>query len=684
MRKTLLLAALSLMLGATTYAQKLQNGAVTFPVANEGTTGTTLNGTAIVNPSNLAINASTSNTTVPVYICLLNCGTSGNAGLAMNGLAPCTMDGTNASAAGNFYIIQSTSANKQCHAQAAAPAAGTWVIGYLAASSTTINTTAMVWVDGYVFGGSGGGGGTANPLCTDFPVAGAWAPTTLVSGHVYCPTSNSTYTVGATPISFAADSYIVCPNQSTIIQGTSAGTDMFDAGNSVHRWGQFNCTWNDGGVVGGYLLHANGSTGNDDVILQNILIQAPTRTNSRNGLVRLEGGKNHTIRKLRFTGPLLEIGLYERTDQAIVENPVIEQILCDNADSNDACVVEFAPASNFFIGGSTRDITCNMLAGNNRCFQGAVQYHTHYISNIGCYMTSPLGDSCAQIFGMYSGGMNHLWLYVNVGAGGKVDSGTIAWKLGDMYGATINDIKCDGQGAVKACVQFIDGDGYVVDGVMALGMNVSNGTNGVQVNIGSNTVNNTHALFKNINVQWAAGTPAGTLRSVVLDCTGAGAGHNCDDHIFDGVSVSGGQSGIDAFTIIAPPASVTTSHTQIRNWIFDGAFSHGFTIGTGVIGTTIEHGKAPAITAGNLLNDSGTNTQMVGHTTKLTSGTLSTGTVTITLVNDDAFSSGSTYLCNGSDQTTPANAVSFTYTSGTAFTITGTGSDVIRYQCRGY
>jgi hypothetical protein len=74
--------------------QTLINGARGFPEPNDGTTGTTLNGTAIVNTSNNAINAGTGNTTIPSYIVIGGAGTTGSAILASSGLALCTMDST--------------------------------------------------------------------------------------------------------------------------------------------------------------------------------------------------------------------------------------------------------------------------------------------------------------------------------------------------------------------------------------------------------------------------------------------------------------------------------------------------------------------------------------------------------------------------------------------------------------
>lgn len=120
--------------------------------------GTTLYSTAIVNAAGNAATAQIGNTTVPVRIVIGGAGTTGNAVLASSGtLAPCTMDAA-VTSGGNFFVIESTANPGQCHPQSPAPTAGTWVIGYLHDSSTTVGSTALVHVTGFIYGGSGGGG----------------------------------------------------------------------------------------------------------------------------------------------------------------------------------------------------------------------------------------------------------------------------------------------------------------------------------------------------------------------------------------------------------------------------------------------------------------------------------------------------------------------------------------------
>lgn len=147
--KCLFLLLCALQLGAAAFGQ------MTIPVMNAGTTGTTLNETAIVNSSGNAIVAGTINTGVPTYIVIGGGGTVGQAQLAVTGPAYCTMDSTIASAAGWYYVINSTSTPGDCHAQSAAPSGGTWVIGYLESASTTSGAKSLVHVSSYVYGGTG-------------------------------------------------------------------------------------------------------------------------------------------------------------------------------------------------------------------------------------------------------------------------------------------------------------------------------------------------------------------------------------------------------------------------------------------------------------------------------------------------------------------------------------------------
>ena len=66
------------------------------------------------------------------------------------------------------------------------------------------------------------------------------------------------------------------------------------------------------------------------------------------------------------------------------------------------------------------------------------------------------------------------------------------------------------------------------------------------------------------------------------------------------------------------------------------------------------------------------------------SSSLTSGSATVSLSGSAVFTSGSSYVCYGSDTSTPATTVTFAYTDGTAFTVTaGSGSDAVRWICIG-
>src|SRR6185295_15383512 len=63
-------------------------------------------------------------------------------------------------------------------------------------------------------------------------------------------------------------------------------------------------------------------------------------------------------------------------------------------------------------------------------------------------------------------------------------------------------------------------------------------------------------------------------------------------------------------------------------------------------------------------------------------GTAVGGVLAITLSGSAVFSSNTSYVCSGTDTTTPVFPVGFTYTSGTAFTVNTVGAaDSFRFIC---
>jgi hypothetical protein len=238
----LLLFGISLSGAAFAQSGGLLNGARAIPATNDTVTGTQLNRPAIINSAGNAIVANAANTTVPTYIVTGGPGITGNAALATAGVAACFMDSSIISGAGGMYVINSPTTNATCHAQSAAPPAGSWVIGYLWDSSTSSGNTSRVIVEGFVFGGSGGGGGTIGGSGTAGNFSG-WngtttlqnAPCSYTSVNITCLPSlanpatlslTSTTTTGQT--SFSLGDY-----QGSSIFGVSSASGPSPAGVNI-------------------------------------------------------------------------------------------------------------------------------------------------------------------------------------------------------------------------------------------------------------------------------------------------------------------------------------------------------------------------------------------------------------------------------------------------------------------
>lgn len=141
-----------------TCAATLTNSNVTMPVTNAGSTGTTVNYLATINASGQAILATTSQTTIPVFIVYSGAGTSGSAQLGVAGQFTCTVDSAG-STAGDF-IVNSTATNGRCmDAGATAPTSG-YVIGQ-ALSTVGANATVSVAL-GQGYNAAAGG---STPAC---------------------------------------------------------------------------------------------------------------------------------------------------------------------------------------------------------------------------------------------------------------------------------------------------------------------------------------------------------------------------------------------------------------------------------------------------------------------------------------------------------------------------------------
>lgn len=147
---------------ANTYSagpQSFGTQVATIQLPNTGTTGTTANKLAKMNGSGQLVVTATTDTSGAIGVVVAGAGTAGSADVAQMGQASCVFD--NATTAGDFVQISSTTAG-DCHdAGASAPATGQ-VVGRVLSTNVGAGTYPIA-----VIAGGGGGGGGSGALYID-------------------------------------------------------------------------------------------------------------------------------------------------------------------------------------------------------------------------------------------------------------------------------------------------------------------------------------------------------------------------------------------------------------------------------------------------------------------------------------------------------------------------------------
>src|ERR1051326_2630582 len=124
----------------------LGSSALLTTITNDTTTGTTANLLVKLSASapSKAIITGTGDTSGIVGICLVNCGTTGSAGIAVHGQAGCTAD--NSITAGD-YIVEGTTTAGRCKSIGSAPVTANQIIGR-SQTTTAAGSTATIMVFG--------------------------------------------------------------------------------------------------------------------------------------------------------------------------------------------------------------------------------------------------------------------------------------------------------------------------------------------------------------------------------------------------------------------------------------------------------------------------------------------------------------------------------------------------------
>jgi hypothetical protein len=162
-----------------------------FTATNDTSTGTGTNQLTKINSSGNAINAATTDTAIPVFICSSGCGTSGNATLLNGGTGTCQADAAGVTA-GHFIVNSTATAHRCADAGATAPTSG-WVIGTALGTAAANATFTVVLSQGYNASAGGVSGGSPGG---SFPQLQYYL-TSSTFGGVGSPTLPNTTTTGA-------------------------------------------------------------------------------------------------------------------------------------------------------------------------------------------------------------------------------------------------------------------------------------------------------------------------------------------------------------------------------------------------------------------------------------------------------------------------------------------------------
>lgn len=169
---------------------------------NDTSTGTTVNQTAKISSLGRAIQATTADSAIPVFVVTGGAGTSGSATLATSGLQMCQMDSGGATV--GHFVGNSTVTNGRCvDLGATAPTSG-WVIG-IVQTAASANADAVILLSPGYNATSGSGGGGSIVTCT------------ITAGGTTCALSGA-----ATGGAWSA--YDVTTGKATFVNWTGLGT----------------------------------------------------------------------------------------------------------------------------------------------------------------------------------------------------------------------------------------------------------------------------------------------------------------------------------------------------------------------------------------------------------------------------------------------------------------------------
>lgn len=552
--------------------------------------------------------------------------------------------------------------------------------------------------------GTGGSGGATPAGSTGAPqinngggTLGAQQNTIVVNGGAgglsgtsgFGTTANTRYFVSANDTETAqltitaANVTVECVPGVTI-QQTTASTDLFVFGAGANNFTARNCgTSMPASGTCGRMFGDTPATPVNNIVLDNVELNAnsSTCTNGGKGWVNISGGSGH---RFNVWDPFSNENIIKADNQTpSTHNPISDVRfrndfgpLITNADG-------IAPFNALINASNTQsyydiDITAQ-VASYCIWFQGNSSVD-HPTLKGRCKLTANTAASGLVKTQITEGAVGPMVL----DDGGKTGAGFHELYVSDGYNNEFGDITIHATGATQVPILVADmhgskfhditvsGDQNLVTGQVATnGWSTSQPCMSLGVDAADSATDNTIEVTCYM-------PPSSTADGIDLTCTAASA--VCDGNVIGPKTKLVGNSTTGIGISITNSAGTSAANDRITGPAIKG-FSTGISIGSNVSGTQVDGALITGATTP--VSDSGTNSRILTHEVQATV-TLASGSASVTFSGNDVWTSGTTYICNGSDQTTPANAVSFTYTSGTALTVTGTGTDVIRYRCRGY
>src|SRR5690349_1528336 len=516
-----------------------------------------------------------------------------------------------------------------------------------------------------------GGGGTLAAQQNTIVVNGGAGGLSGTSG--FGTTANTRYFVAANDTETAAlnitaaNVTVECAPGITI-QQTTASTDLFVFGAGANNFTARNCgTSMPASGTCGRMFGDTPATPVNQIVLDNVELNAnsSTCTNSGKGWVNISGGSGH---RFNVWDPFSDENIIKIDNQSPATHNNISDIrirndfgpLITNADA-------IAPVNMLINSGGSQsyydiDITAQ-VASYCVWAQGNASIDHPTIKGR-CKLTANTAAS-----GLFK-------LQVTEGAvgpavlddGGKTGAGFHELYVSDGYNNEFGDITIHATGATQVPILVADMHGSKFHDITVGGdsnitsTGTSNGWSTSQDCLDLNVDANGDTATDNTIEVTCYMPPSSTANGIALTCPNASA--VCDGNIVGPKTKLVGNSTTGAGILITNTAGTSAANDRITGPAIKG-FSTGISIGASVSGTQIDGALITGATTP--VSDSGTNSRIITHFLQ-TTATLASGSAAITFSGNDVWTSGTTYQCNGEDQTTPANAVHFTYTSATAMT----------------